>query len=238
VSAVVLVEVSLVALIGAVLQGSVGFGFGIFAVPFFLLVEPDLVPGPLLAAAFVLTLALTHRERRGVVTGDLKWALPGRVIGILAALWVLTIVPAAHLTALLGLVILVAVAIIASGLHVRPAPGALFGAGALSGFMSTTASSGGPAIALLYQGESGARMRGTLNAYFMLGIVLSLIGLHFVHRFGTHELLLAALLLPGTAVGYLLSRRVARVIDRGYTRRAVLALSAIAGTIVVLKDLL
>ena len=237
-SPITLLAITLLAMIGAVLQGSVGFGFGVFAVPFFLLIEPDLVPGPLLATAFLLTLALTHRERRGVVTGDLKWALPGRVVGIAAALWALTIVPADHLTAFLGGVILVAVALIASGLHVKPGPGSLFGAGALSGFMSTTASSGGPAIALLYQGESGQRMRGTLSAYFMLGIVLSLIGLHFVHRFGMHELVLSALLLPGTAVGYLLSRRVARVIDRGYTRRAVLVLSAIAGAIVVVKDLL
>ena len=59
-----------------------------------------------------------------------------------------------------------------------------------------------------------------------------------MHRFGTHELVLAGLLLPGTAVGFLLSRRVARVLDRGYTRRGMLALSAIAGAIVVLKDLL
>ena len=172
-SPIALLAITLLAMVGAVLQGSVGFGFGVFAVPFFLLIEPDLVPGPLLATAFLLTLALTHRERRGVQLGDLMWALPGRLLGIGAALWVLTIVPAEHLTAVLGGVILVAVALIASGLHVRPGPGSLFGAGALSGFMSTTASSGGPAIALLYQDESGARMRGTLSAYFMLGIVLS-----------------------------------------------------------------
>jgi uncharacterized membrane protein YfcA len=238
VSAVTLVEITLLAMVGAVLQGSVGFGFGVFAVPFFLLIEPDLVPGPLLATAFLLTLALTHRERRGVLVGDLKWALAGRLAGIAAALWVLTIVPADHLTGVLGALVLVAVALAASGLRVEPGPTSLLGAGALSGFMSTTVSAGGPAIALLYQDESGERMRGTLSAYFMLGIVLSLIGLHFVHRFGTHELVLAALLLPGTAIGYLLSRRVARVLDRGHTRRAVLTLSAIAGAVVVVKDLL
>ncbi len=237
-SVVTLLAITLLATIGAVLQGSVGFGFGLFAVPFFLLIEPDLVPGPLLATAFLLTLALTHRERRGVQIRDLKWALGGRVVGIAGALWVLTIVPTDHLTGVLGGLVLVAVALAASGLRVAPGPTSLLGAGALSGFMSTTVSAGGPAIALLYQDEPGSRMRGTLSAYFMLGIVLSLIGLHFVHRFGTHELVLAALLLPGTAVGYFLSRRVAAVLDRGYTRRAVLTLSAIAGAIVVVKDLL
>jgi uncharacterized membrane protein YfcA len=233
-----LLEASLVAAAGAALQGTVGFGFGVFSVPFFLLIDPALVPGPVLATAFLLTLALTHRERRDVQVGDLKWALTGRVVGVGGALWVLSIVPASHLTMLLGGLILMAVALTVSGLHVKPAPTSLLGAGALSGLMSTTASAGGPAIALLYQDASGPRVRGTLSAFFMLGIVMSIVGLHFVHRFGAHELALAGVLLPGTVVGYLISRPIASVLDRGYTRPAVLTLSAIMGAIVVLKDLL
>lgn len=223
---------------GAALQGSVGFGYGVFAVPFLLLIEPAFVPGPMLASAFLLTLALTRRERHGVRMNDLKWSLSGRVAGIGAALWVLATVPPEHLTMLMGGLILVAVALAASGLHVAPAPTSLLGAGALSGFMSTTVSSGGPAIALLYQKETGGRVRGTLSAFFMAGTAMSLAGLYFIHRFGVRELVLTGALLPGTAVGYLLSRRIASALDRGYMRAAVLVLSAVAGAIVVVKDLL
>jgi len=232
------VGATVITMAGAALQGSVGFGYGVFAVPFLLLIEPAFVPGPMLAAAFLLTLALTRRERRGVRVDDLKWSLGGRVLGIVAALWVLATVPPEHLTVLMGALILVAVALSASGLHIAPAPTALVGAGALSGFMSTTVSSGGPAIALLYQKESGGRVRGTLSAFFTIGTAMSIAGLYLIHRFGAPELILTGALLPGTTAGYFLSRRIASALDRGYMRAAVLVLSAVAGAIVVVKDLL
>lgn len=233
-----LLEISLVAMVGAALQGSIGFGFGVFSVPIFLLIEPSLVPGPVLATSVLLTIVMTHRERHAIHFPDLKWAIPGRILGIAAALAVLLAIPAAHLSTLLGSLILFAVALSASGLHVPPRPATLTLAGVLSGFMATTASVGGPPIALLYQRESGARIRGTLSAYFVIGTSLSVTGLHFVHRFGTRELALAGVLVPGTALGYLMSRRIARVLDRGYTRIGVLVLSGLMGALVVLKQLL
>jgi uncharacterized protein len=233
-----LLEISLVAVAGAALQGSIGFGFGVFSVPIFLLIEPSLVPGPVLAASVLLTIVMTHRERHAIRLPDLKWAIPGRILGIAAALGVLVTIPAAHLSALLGSLILLAVALTASGLHVPPRPATLTLAGVLSGFMATTVSVGGPPIALLYQRESGARIRGTLSAYFVIGTSLSVLGLHFVHRFGTRELLLAGALIPGTALGFLASRRIAPWLDRGYTRIAVLAMSGLMGALVVLKQVL
>jgi uncharacterized membrane protein YfcA len=235
---IALLEITLVAIGGGLLQGSIGFGLGVFAVPFFLLIEPALVPGPLLAAAFFITLVMTHHERHAIQVDDLKWALGGRLVGTVAALAVLTMVPPDRLPALMGGLTLVAVAITASGLQLRPAPTSLIGAGALSGFMSTAASIGGPAIALLYQRETGARLRATLSAFFLIGIVMSLVGLYLVHRFGRHEVLLTGMLLPGTALGYLMARRVAPVLDRGYTRLAVLVVSAATAAAVVLKELL
>lgn len=233
-----LLEVSLVAMAGAALQGSIGFGFGVFSVPIFLLIEPSLVPGPVLATSVLLTIVMTHRERHAIHFPDLKWAIPGRIVGIAAALAVLLTVPAAHLSTLLGSLILLAVALTASGLHLPPRPASLTLAGVLSGFMATIVSVGGPPIALLYQRESGARIRGTLSAYFVIGTSLSVIGLHFVHRFGTHEVLLAGVLVPGTALGYLVSRRIAPWLDRGYTRIAVLVVSGLMGALVVLKQAL
>jgi uncharacterized protein len=236
VTTLTLIEISLAALAGGTLQGSIGFGLGVFAVPIFLLIEPSLVPGPVLATSVMLTIVMTHRERAAIHLPDLKWAISGRIVGIGVALAVLSVVPPDRLTTLLGTLILVGVALTASGLHFPPRPGNLVGAGVLSGFMGTAVSVGGPPIALLYQRESGARVRGTLSAYFVIGTTLSLIGLHFVHRFGLHEVALAGMLLPGTGLGYLLSLRVAPLVDRGYTRIGVLVVSAVMGVIVMLKQ--
>lgn len=223
---------------GATLQGSVGFGLGLFSVPILLLIEPRFVPGPLLFASIGLTLLLTHRERRGVRVSDLKWSLSGRVLGIAVAAAALAIVPAPRLAILFGALVLLAVGLSATGLHVPVRPGTLFGAGILSGFMGTTVSIGGPPMALLYQRQSGPQIRGTLSAYFVVGVTLSLIGLHLVGRFGVEEFLLALALLPGIGVGFLVSRHTARALDVRSLRTAILAVSAVSAMLVLLRALL
>ena len=220
---------------GALLQGTIGFGLGLFAAPLLLLLDPRLVPGPILGASVVLTLLLARREWHGVIAADLGWALSGRVGGTVLALVVLTRLPAEAIERLFGSLVLLAVGITASGLHPRPRRGVLVAVGSLSGFMGTTTSIGGPPMALLYQKEPGPRLRGTLSAYFVVGVVLSLIGLALVHRFGWVEIRLAVGLLPGILIGFLLSRRTAGWIDRGFLRPAVLVVSLAAGLLVLVR---
>lgn len=228
---------TLVVTIGSTLQGSVGFGLGMFAAPLLILIDPQFVPAPLLCTAVVITLLLTHRERHGVEISDLKWALSGRLLGITAALTALSVVPADRVRVLFGILIILAVGLAASGLRMTVAPGALFGAGALSGFTGTAVSVGAPPMALLYHRESGARIRGTLSAYFFVGVVLSLTGLRIVGRFGWTEVVLALSLIPGALVGFLVSRRVASTLDRGYIRTAVLVVSAASGLLVLVAGI-
>jgi hypothetical protein len=223
--------------LGAVLQGSVGFGLGVFSVPFLLLIAPDLVPGPVLAATITITILIMVRERRDVRWRDLGWALGGRIFGIWAAVEVLTSLPPEGLAMVSGLFVLVAVALTASGLHFPPRPGVLAGAGFLSGLIGTVVAIGGPAIALVYQRESGPSIRGTLSAYFLVGITMTIVWLAVKGLFGMPEMRLAVALVPAVLSGYLVSHRVARVLDRGYIRPAILILSAAASIAVVLKQI-
>ena len=130
---------------------------------------------------------------------------------------------------------LVAVAISISGLRVEPRPVSLVVGGALSGIMGTIASIGGPPLALLYQHAPGARVRGTLSSIFLIGTLISLVALTLVGRFGRDELRLTLALLPGVLLGFVVSRRIASRLDRGYTRRAVLTIATGAGLIVVVR---
>ena len=54
---------SLVLFCGTVVQGCIGFGGNLLAVPVVLLVEPDLVPGAMLIPAFLVALLVLVRER-------------------------------------------------------------------------------------------------------------------------------------------------------------------------------
>ncbi len=222
--------------IGATLQGSVGFGLGMVGAPLLILIDPRFVPAPLLCASVVLTLSLTHRERRSIEFSDLKWALIGRIVGVGIAAAFLAVVSGERIALVFGILVLLAVGISVSGIHLKPTSRTLVVAGTLSGFMGTTVSIGGPPMALVYQNQSGPRIRGTLSAYFTVGVAISLTALHFVGRFGTQELLLAAVFLPGVALGFWISRHTSSLLDRGYTRAAVLAVSASAAVVVVLKQ--
>ena len=48
--------------VGSCVQGSLGFGLGLIAAPVLAFVDPDLVPGPVLMLALVLTVAVASRD--------------------------------------------------------------------------------------------------------------------------------------------------------------------------------
>jgi uncharacterized membrane protein YfcA len=227
----------IVVAIGAMVQGSVGFGLGMFSVPLLVLIDPRFVPGPLLCVSIALTVLLTRREWHSVRVTELKWAIVGRVLGIGAAMAALEIIPSRQIGLLFGALVLAAVLLSVSGLRLAVTPRSLFGAGVLSGFMGTTVSIGGPPIALLYQHQSGSRIRGNLSAYFVIGVSMSLVGLHFIGMFGMPEFLIAVSLLPGVLVGFLVSRHTAGALDRGYVRTGVLLVSAASALAVLIQHL-
>jgi len=224
--------------IGSAVQGSVGLGLGLVAAPILALIDPMLVPGPILLCGLVLTLLMSYRERQAMDVSGLKWGVVGRILGMFVAVVVLTNVPKEEMTLVFGGLVLFAVALSASGLHVSPTMWTLLSAGALSGFMGTASSTGGPPVALLYQNAPGARLRSTLSGYFVLGTIISLLGLVAAGRFGRYEFWSALALLPGVLIGFILPARTLSLLDRGYTRAAVLTLSAASGAIVILRALL
>jgi uncharacterized membrane protein YfcA len=166
---------------------------------------------------------------------NLAWTLAGRIVGTGLAMAVLLAVPGEHLGLLFGGLILLGTALTASGWHVALTRPALASAGILSGFMATTVSIGGPPMALLYQREAGPSLRATLSAFFVVGTVLSLIGLSLVGRFGWEEFLLGLALIPGIAVGFVLSIRVTRRVDGRALRPVILAVCAITGLVVLVE---
>jgi uncharacterized membrane protein YfcA len=224
--------------IGAVVQGTIGFGMGLFAAPILALMDHRLVPGPLIAAGMVLTLLVARREWDSVRRPDLGWALGGRVFGIVLAVLILGIATPAGTDFLLGVLILCAVAMSASGVPIALRPRTLVGAGAISGFFATTSSVGGPPMALLYQHESGARIRATLSAYFLIGGAMSLIGLAIGGHYRWPEVADSVVLVPGVLVGYALSRRSSGALRQHLVRRLILVISSGSALMLIARQLL
>jgi len=232
-----LIAACAVVMAGAILQGSVGFGLGMLAAPLLVLIDPSLVPAPLLLAALALTLLVAFSERASIDLKGIGWALIGRVPGTFIGAATLAVASQDATTVLVGIIVFVAIGLIGSGVNLSRTPRVLFFAGTLSGFMGTTTSIGGPPIAALYHNAPGAEMRGTMASFFVVGLIVSLSALAFVGRFGLDEIYAGAFLLPGVLAGFAVSRRIAPILDRGYTRAAVLTVSALAGLSVIVQVL-
>ena len=88
-------------------------------------------------------------------------------------------------------------------------------AGATSGLLGTATSIGGPPMALVWQRNTGARLRGTMSGFFLIGSVMSLVALAFTGAVDGHTLRTFAVLVPAALAGFALSRYVNRFLDPG-----------------------
>lgn len=71
----------------------------------------------------------------------------------------------------------------------------------------------------------------------MIGVVMSLATLAVTGEFGTRDLELSVLVVPAAVVGFALSGPLRPLIDRGRTRPAVLGVSGLAATILLVRVL-
>jgi uncharacterized membrane protein YfcA len=231
--AVVLVTVT----VGAAVQGSVGFGANLLAVPVLALIEPEALPATLTLWVFPLAVAMALRERHGIdgrgALSIVAWRVPGTVIGALTVM----AVSVDTISALAGGAVLAAVAVTASGVAVPVNRTTTAAAGLASGAMGTATSIGGPPVALLYQRRDGPVLRSTLATTFGAGLVISLVGQAMVGAIAGWHVLLALSLLPGTAAGLGAARVLARHLDGPWLRPAVLTLAGVTGLVAMLRGL-
>ncbi len=221
--------------VGAILQSSIGFGLGPFAVPLLVLIDRRFVPGPLLLAAVVLTTLMYLRNRSEVRLNEFTYAAAGRVVGSIIGAYFLTIFPAQHLKPLFALLVIFAVIISAVGIKLSLNAKNLLAAGVVSGFMGTVAAIGGAPMALIYQHQKGAKLRGTLAAIFILGTLVALTSLTVVGKFGLQDIYLGLLLIPGVVIGFFLSKGAVRFLDKGYLRPAILTVTTLAAIVLLIN---
>jgi len=181
-----------------------------------------------MASSVVLTLLIAFRERAAIDFSGLGFAVVGRILGTLLAALVWIVLPSGGFDFLFAGLVLLGVALSLSSLRVEPKPTTATAAGALSGFMGTLSSIGGPPMALLYQRQSGPRIRGTLSGHFVIGALISLVALAAVGRYGQEEIVLSIELIPAILAGYLASGWVRESVDRVGARPFVLGLSVLA----------
>ena len=84
-------------MIASAIQGSIGFGANLFAVPLLALINPELIPIPILIVNPIMNLMLAWRERGNVDRPALISALIGRVPGVVLGVVALSLISSDHL---------------------------------------------------------------------------------------------------------------------------------------------
>jgi uncharacterized protein len=230
-----LTAASVIMALGAMVQGSIGFGLNVVGAPLLVLIDTRFVPGPTLLAALVLTVLVGVRERGAVDRTGFWWIFVGRVPASLAAALVVGALPERGIAFALAAVVLLGIGMSLTGWRLPRTPANVVAVGALSGLMGTLSSVGGPPIALIYQDARGRELRGTLAAVFTMGALVSIVLLAAVGRFGEREVLVSLVLVPGVIIGFVASFWTAPFLDRHALRPAILTLSALSAVAAVLR---
>ena len=220
---------------GSALQAATGMGMALLSMPLLALLDPGLVPGPMLCTVALLSAAVAWRDRGVVEPRILRPALLGFALGSAAGGVVLRLLAGLDLSRVFGGLILAAVALSVAGRSIRTSRQALLIGGVASGALGTMCGVQGPPIALVLQHQPPDRLRGTLCAFFAVGSAVSIAALAAAGLFGTRELGLGLALLPAVPLGLAVAPILTRRIDRRRARFAVLAISALSALALLLR---
>lgn len=196
-----LFAVNLVVTIAAFLQASVGVGFAMIAVPLLLLLDPDLVPVPVLMAMAVLAATMLARERHAFDHKGALALIPGLVAGVIVAVVLLPLLPKT-IDVVFGVLIIAAVVWSIWGPALFMTRKSLFIAGTIAGAMGTISGLHGPALAIAYQRYPPPQARATIAGVFVMASTLSILALLFAGGSGGADLIAGLWLVPGTMIGF------------------------------------
>lgn len=237
INATSIVAANLAVMLGAILQASTGLGAGLIIVPLLALVSLIFVPGPLVLASMALSGLMAYQGRREIDSRGLPMLLSFLFVGVVLGALSISAIPVQRAGIAFGALVLIAVAVSASMPKLPRSVPVSAGAGVLSGFMGAISGIGAPILALIYQHEPPRVLRATLGFIFFLSSIAILVCLHFAGRFGWEETWLGLALVPGYVVGFLVAPPIARVLDRGNSRFAVLLISTLSAIVLIARSL-
>lgn len=225
----------MVTLLAATVQGVVGMGFAMVSVPVLALIDPSLAPVPQLLMTLPVTVTMAWRERDHLRLSGIGWVIAGRFPGAAIGVALLAVATRRTLEVAIAITVFAAVAVLASGLHLRRNALTEFGAGVFSGTSGLVASVGGPPLALLYSQEEGPVIRSNLAAIFTIGISITVLARMVSGNITWEDVRISAILLPALLIGYVLSLRIKDRVSQSMVRNAILVLSALGAGVLLFR---
>ncbi|MEU7481614.1 sulfite exporter TauE/SafE family protein [Lentzea sp. NPDC042327] len=224
--------------VGGLLQGLIGFGLALVAVPLIALLDPALLPVPVLMVAAAHASMSLAREFGHVDWRGVGWAMLGRLPGTVVGVLVVDALDPKGFGLVVGGSVLACVLLSTTTWRPVPRPGSLVTAGFASGSFGTATSVGGPMVALLYQNQAGPQVRATLAAFFVLGSGASVLALAGAGQVTAHQFWAGVALIPFLVAGFLLSGPLRERVDAGGIRTPMLLVAGLSSVVLIVRSVL
>ncbi len=224
--------------LGALVQTAIGFGLGLIAVPFLILIDPQMVPAPIVMIAFVQLSISAWAHRQEILWPKLWMAVIGRLPGTILAVWMMSMTGIEGIKIFIACAVLAAVVISLLNINAQPNRKNHLIAGFFSGLFGTSTSIGGPPIALLYQHQPADTVRANLSANFAIGSLISLAGMATGGFVTEQSWLYFGYFLPATLVGTWLGMKTKHYLKPSVTRPAILILCSGSAVTLLLQALI
>lgn len=222
--------------LGALTQSLIGFGLAVVASPLLYLVNPSLVPAPVIMMGFSISLMTLFRERNALEFNGLQYALLGRIPGGLLGASLLLFAPQAVLGLAIATIVALAVLLSLLKFSIPVNRRSLFAAGIVSGIFGNIAAIGGPPLAILLSGKDAKQFRAALSAFFIFSSTIALLILALAGLLTAYHFYISLLLLPAVFFGYLVAGRLVGQIDKNKTRSMTLILCSVSALVLATKS--
>ena len=232
----------MIALVGGIVSGLAGFGFGLVTVPLLLLLFP---PATVTAVGSSLALAsgwiVLLSTWRTVQVRTLGALIPGATIGVALGTVLLHRLDPAVIKLIAGMVVMLFAISVLRGWRIDAVhhPLAAPLAGLASGTLSTSTGMSGPPVVLLFTTRqyNMQQFRGSITAYFYYvnAVGLSLLVLRGI--VGWEQMSVVVRLLPAAIIGGFIGRRMLRVVSQSQFRRITLTMLLLTGAIGIVTAL-
>lgn len=236
-SLITLILINIIVLIGSLLQGLIGYGIGMFCAPLLFLINPNLVPAPLIILSTFITFFMVMRDKDHLQFKQVSWAIMGGFLGIVLAGIALKVTSKDQFELAFGVLILLAVIISVLGFSPKVNRKSNILAGVSSGFMGTITGVGGPPMALLYQHGEIKNIKANLTAFFLFVNIIAIITLVIIGQITPQTLLTVALCSPGMIIGLYISTKAGHIVNAHTIRHWILVLCTITSVIAITRAL-
>ncbi|GAC16498.1 sulfite exporter TauE/SafE family protein [Aliiglaciecola lipolytica] len=227
------VLIYLVLIAGACLQSVIGFGLGLLCAPVLFLLMPELVPGPMILNALLITSLLTIKHRADINIKQTGYSILGGTIGVLIAGSIMMYIDSYQYQLFFGASILFAVALSLIGYTPRVSALSNFVAAVVSGFMGTTTSAGGAPMGLLYQSEERKRIKANISIFFVYINLFGILVLWLTGSANETDFKLFVQCIPAVILGWFFGFLLNSKVNEKLIRHLILSLAMLSGIMLI-----